>query len=66
MFPFVIDESVHQFDTMKENQNQAPIIDRNFQKVVHIIVCPALTLYHFNPKVASMVAVLFVTLMGVS
>ena len=32
----------------------------------HIIVCPALTLYPFNLKVAPMVAVLFVTLMGVS
>ena len=42
------------------------VLDTDIQKAVHIIVCPALTLYPFNLKVAPMVAVLFVTLMGVS
>ena len=42
------------------------VLDIDIQKVVHIIVCPALTLYPFNLKVAPMVAVVFVTLMGVS
>ena len=42
------------------------VLDIDIQKFVHIIVCPALTLYPFNLKVAPMVAVLFVTLMGVS
>ena len=42
------------------------VLDTDIQKVNHIIVCPALTLYPFNLKVTPMVAVLFVTLMGVS
>ena len=42
------------------------VLDIGIQKVVHIIVCPAPTLYPFNLKVAPRVAVLFVTLMGVS
>ena len=42
------------------------VLDTDIQNAVHIIVCPALTLYPFNLKVAPMVAVLFVTLMGVS
>ena len=42
------------------------VLDTDIQKAVHIIVCPALTLYPFHLKVAPMVAVLFVTLMGVS
>ena len=42
------------------------VLDTDTQKAIHIIVCPALPLYPFNFKVAPMVAVLFVTLMGVS
>ena len=42
------------------------VLDTDIQKDVHIIVCPALTLYPFNLKVAPMVAVLFLTLIGVS
>ena len=37
------------------------VLDTDIQKAVHIIVCPALTLYPFNLKIAPMVAVLLVT-----
>ena len=42
------------------------VLDIDIQKFVHIIVCHVRTLYLFNLKVTPMVAVLFVTLMGVS
>ena len=42
------------------------VLDTDIQKAVLIIVYPALTLYPFNLKVAPTVAVIFVTLLGVS
>ena len=42
------------------------VLDIDIRKVVHIIVGLALTLYPFSPIVAPMLAVLFVTLKGVS
>ena len=42
------------------------VLDIDIQKDVHIIVSLTLTLYPFTLKVAPMVAVLFLTLTGVS